>query len=286
MSRPLGFSIHIFIPSGDPDALRIIEKSNWTGKGITFPRSLWPEASKRSELDKTGVYVLWGPGESGQLPRAYVGEGDPVLPRLKDHIKNKDFWTHDIAFISKDQNLNKAYVQHIESQLISLATGARRCELDNATLPQLPSLSEADRADAEGFLADILLCLPVLGVSFFETPKTTGPKGRELVLKAKGIEAQGVDTAQGFVVRAGSTAVGSEAPSIHPYLTDLRRILAEKGVLEPRGDGYRLTQDYTFASPSTAAGVLLGRSANGRIEWKDAKGRTLKDIQGEGVGLG
>ena len=42
---------------------------------------------------------------------------------------------------------------------------------------------------------------------------------------------------------------------------------------------YRLAQDYTFNSPSTAAGVLLGRSANGRIEWKDAKGRSLKESQ-------
>ena len=40
-----------------------------------------------------------------------------------------------------------------------------------------------------------------------------------------------------------------------------------------------LTQDYTFASPSMAAGVLLGRTANGRTEWKDAKGRTLKKLQ-------
>lgn len=45
------------------------------------------------------------------------------------------------------------------------------------------------------------------------------------------------------------------------------------------GAYYRLTQDYTFNSPSTAAGVLLGRSANGRIEWSDAQGRTLKEIQ-------
>jgi len=42
---------------------------------------------------------------------------------------------------------------------------------------------------------------------------------------------------------------------------------------------YRFTQDYSFSSPSTAAAVVLGRSANGRIEWKDAQGRTLKELQ-------
>lgn len=34
-----------------------------------------------------------------------------------------------------------------------------------------------------------------------------------------------------------------------------------------------------FNAPSTAAGVLLGRSSNGRVEWKDANGQTLKQLQ-------
>jgi hypothetical protein len=38
-------------------------------------------------------------------------------------------------------------------------------------------------------------------------------------------------------------------------------------------------QDYVFASPSTAAGVVQGRSANGRVDWKTKDGRTLRDIQ-------
>lgn len=40
-----------------------------------------------------------------------------------------------------------------------------------------------------------------------------------------------------------------------------------------------LTQDYEFSSPSQAAAMLLARSANGRTEWKDAKGVTLKEHQ-------
>lgn len=279
MTKTLGFSVRIFIPSGDPEALRIVEKSNWTGHGLVFPRAQFAEARKRPDLTRTGVYVLWGPGESGQLPRVYVGEGDAVLPRLDQHAKQKDFWTHAAVFTSKDQNLNKAHVQYIEARLVALAAEAKRAELDNANVPQLPTLSEADAADAEAFLADLLLCLPVVGVTLFEKAKAGTATGQELFLKAKEIEARGVYGAEGFVVRAGSQAVKAEVPSIHTYLVELRKSLLAQGVLEPAGAGYRLTQDYTFNSPSTAAGVLLGRSANGRTEWKDAAGRTLKEIQ-------
>jgi hypothetical protein len=275
------FSVRIFLPAGEPEGLRIVEKSNWTGQGLVFPRSLFAEARQRPELKRTGVYVLWGPGESGQLPRAYVGEGDGVLARLDQHAKNKDFWTHAAVFTSKDQNLNKAHVQYLEARLVKLASEAKRCELDNGNVPQLPALSEADAADAEGFLDDMLLCLPVVGVNLFEKARAAAGRGRDLLLKAKGIEARGIDSPEGFVVRAGSSAVKAEVPSILPYLVELRRALVAKGVLVDAGETYRLAQDYTFNSPSTAAGVLLGRSSNGRVDWKDAKGRSLKQIQEE-----
>jgi hypothetical protein len=34
-----------------------------------------------------------------------------------------------------------------------------------------------------------------------------------------------------------------------------------------------------FSSPSYAAALILGRGANGRVLWKDAEGRTLKELQ-------
>ncbi len=80
-------------------------------------------------------------------------------------------------------------------------------------------------------------------------------------------------------MRTGSQAVKSETKSIHAYLSDMRRSLVEQGVFVDNGHYYEMTQDYTFNSPSTAAGVLLGRAANGRTEWKTADGHTLKSIQ-------
>lgn len=277
MSR--GFTVRIFVPSGEPEGLRIVEKSNWSGQGLVFPRALYGEVRKRPELNRTGVYVLWGPGESGQLPVVYVGEGDLVGPRLERHVKERDFWIHAAIFTSKDQNLNKAHVQYLEARLLELAREAKRAEIDNVNSPQLPSLSEADASDAEGFLGDLLLCLPVMGLTVFEKAKLVAASQRVFFLKAKGLQAQGADTGEGFVVRAGSRAAKSEVPSCHAYLVEHRRFLIEKGVLAPDGDSYRLTQDYSFDSPSSAAGVMLGRSANGRVEWKDAQGRSLKEIQ-------
>ena len=281
MTTPIrrGFSLRIFLPEGIPDGLRIVEKSNWIGRAIVCPRSQFREARSRPEFNRTGVYVLRGPSEQGDLPTIYIGEGDPALPRLDRHLATKDFWTSLILFTSKDENLNKAHVQYLESRLCALARDARRCLLDNGNVPQPPSLSEADVAEMEGFLAEMLLIYPVLGLSVFERPLADLAPERKLFLRGRGISAEGYEEAEGFVVLAGSQVAKETVPSVLRHLVALRDSLKERGIIVADGDGLKLVQDYTFDSPSTAAGVLLGRSANGRIEWKSADGRTLKQIQ-------
>ena len=276
-----GFSVSVYLPGGDPEGLKVVEKSNWTGRGLVIPRAMFGESKTRVELGRTGVYLLVGPSESSALPTLYVGEGDPVKQRLEEHAKKKDFWTHAVVFTSKDDNLNKAHVQRLESRLVELAQTAKRCILDNGNVPRPPSLSESDEAEVEGFLDDLLLCLPILGYSLFETTSTTMNSERMLYLKAKGIEANGRDTSAGFIVYTGARMVGDDkiAPSMHEYMRSIRSGLQQQGVFVADGIGFKLTQDYTFNSPSTAAGVLLGRATNGRVNWKAKDGRTLKEIQ-------
>ena len=146
-----------------------------------------------------------------------------------------------------------------------------------------PTLSEADRADMQVFLAHMLAMLPVLGVDAFEQPpQAPAPSAPELTCKGKGLVARGYESTQGFVVKAGSQAAGQVAPSMAEHLPGMlakRQELIDLGVLAQQGTDHAFTQDYTFSSPSTAACVVLGRSANGRVEWKDVQGRSLKALQ-------
>lgn len=247
---------------------------------MVVPRSLLATGRQRKEVSRTGVYILVGPPEGSDLPRIYIGEGDPIRPRIDQHAINKDFWTVFIAFTSKDENLNKAHVQYLESRLVDLAKTAKRCVLENGNVPTLPSLSEADVADSEGFLDEILLCLPVLGQNMFTSPPILPAVTTMMfALRSKNAKARGMEAPEGFIVESGSVASPTEVPSCHAHLSSLRATLLSNGVLVPTLDGYTFTQDYVFTSPSNAAGVVLGRSANGRMEWKTNAGLTLKEIQ-------
>ncbi len=48
------FSIRIFVADGDPDGLRLAERSNWIGKAVLFPRSHLPRIKNRDEFKQTG----------------------------------------------------------------------------------------------------------------------------------------------------------------------------------------------------------------------------------------
>jgi len=279
------FSLRIFVADGDPDGLRIVEKSNWIGKALVFPRALLPQVKARSELAQTGVYLLLGPRPDGEGDMLYVGEGDPIGPRLQSHYAQKDFWTRAIGFTTTTAGqLNKAHVQFLESRLIALARAAKRLPLDNANQPAEPTLSEADRADMQVFLGHMLGMLPVLGIHAFEQPPQA-PVGkaavRVLTCKGKGVLATGYDATQGFVVLAGSQAVSTVTPSFVQMAgaNELRADLLKNGVLVAEGEALRFAQDYVFSAPSAASDMVLGGCTNGRTSWKDAQGRTLKEVQ-------
>jgi hypothetical protein len=273
------FSITIFVPDGDPDSLRYIEKSNWTGIGVVFNKSIFKDVRRCEEFDRTGVYILIGQTGDSSQPTIYVGEGDPVLDRLNDHHANKGFWDWAVFFVTKDNSLNKAHVQHLEARLLELAHAAKQCKLENTQKPTVPTLSKSQTADVESFLLDILGILPLVGLSVFEKTETTSKPDELLHIEAKGIKAIGYLAPKGFVVTAGSQMVMEETNSIPTFVTTIRKDLLDQGIVVPQGAVYVFTQDQPFKSLSTAAAVVQGRSANGRDDWKNKAGVSLKKLQ-------
>ena len=98
-------------------------------------------------------------------------------------------------------------------------------------------------------------------------------------LNGKDAHAIGIMTVDGFLVREGAIARKEIVPSGADSVTPIRKRLLSEGVLVEDGDQLRFTRDYLFESPSGAAAAVLGRTANGWIEWKSANGETLSKIK-------
>jgi hypothetical protein len=168
------YTIRIFVPDGDPEGLRIIDRMNWTGLGIVFPRERWAKVKYRQDFSKPGVYILIGyVSEDDDLPTLYIGQGDVVRARLESHVQNKDFWSKAVVFVSSagSGGINRAHATWLEHALIQRAIAAKQSHSENGTEPQEPAMSEAEKADIQAFLREMLQILPLVGLNAFEIPK-------------------------------------------------------------------------------------------------------------------
>ncbi|MBV9866350.1 MAG: GIY-YIG nuclease family protein [Abitibacteriaceae bacterium] len=274
-------TIKLFLPRGDAKSLRTAEISNWTGKAVAAPRTELDELLQRDEIEKAGVYILSGTDPLSGSPRAYIGEAEVIRERLKQH-KTKEFWVSAIAFVSKDENLTKAHVRYLEGRLIVEATQVGRFTLENGQSSG-SKLPESDREDMGVFLSRIRQLLPVLGSDILipvAQPAAKQQSGGMLFCSMKGAEARGHRTPDGFVVLQGSTAVLQERSSTkgQPYLIALRKGLIADGTLIEKNGFYEFTKDAEFSSPSAAAAVIEGGSANGLTEWRTKEGIVLKKL--------
>jgi hypothetical protein len=275
-------TIRLFLVHGDAKRLRTAELSNWTGKAVAGPRSELDGVLVRDEATKSGIYFLSGVDSESGRPAVYVGEAESIRDRLRGHL-DKDFWNHVVFFISKDENLTKAHIRYLEGRLIDQAKAVGRALVMNGQSSGA-KLPESDREDMEIFLERIHQLMPVLGADVLlpigSTPSGEGEK-QVLVCEIKGLKATGYLTPAGFVVVEGSQAVLKERPSAqqYPYTVAARRRLIEDGTLVEAGEHLRFTRDTEFSSPSAAATVVHGGSANGLLSWKSKDGKTLKDLE-------
>ena len=282
MSKLRGFKIEIFAVDGNPQGLCLIEKPNWIGLGIVCPRGTYPQAKKRDEFSRSGVYLLIGE-DGDSLPTLYVGESEKILKRLNSHYtdNDKDFWQRAIIFTTNgDQSqLNKAQVKYLESRLLELAKKAGRSKVQNKGTPK-SFVKEADQAVLESYLDELLSLLPFAGVPFFEPDDLSGNDRYHYFCKGKGYDAKGLEENMGFRVLKGSIARTEERPSMKKNVRsyfNLRRKLITDETLQETDDGYLFSRDHHFDSSSAAAAICCGGATSGPNKWKDINGNSLRD---------
>lgn len=275
-------TLKIFLVHGDAKRLRTAELSNWTGKAIAGPRSEFDGLLAREEAQNSGVYFLTGNDPETGKNAVYVGEAESIRDRLKSHLE-KDFWNHIVFFVSKDENLTKAHIRYLEGRLIEQAKQAGRAVVKNGQSSG-SKLPESDREDMEIFLEKVHQLMPALGADFLVPPASAAAANTPqeiLSCEIKGHKATGAVSSNGFVVFKGSHASLEARPSAHkyPWVVNLRQKLIDEGTLVAESEILVFKQDTEFPSPSSAAAVIQGGTANGLTAWKNKRGKTLKELE-------
>jgi hypothetical protein len=99
-----------------------------------------------------------------------------------------------------------------------------------------------------------------------------------LTCSIKGLTTKGKRSPNGFVVFKGSQAVKDSRTVVESW-GKKRELYIEEGLLSVESDCLMFTKNYEFTSPSAAAAIICGGSANGLTAWKNRNGVALKDLE-------
>ena len=213
----------------------------------------------------------------------YIGQSLNCYDRLKTHNNDgkKDYWNLAVAFITKDNSFTPTHLSYLEKMAIAKANEANRFSVENAVQPKGFEPSESMEAECQDHFDAITLLLGTLGLPVFKQLSKIAHTEENLdqvfVLNARGSNARGMMTDEGFVILAGSTGPVSTTTSFDEGKLALRQSSSNEALLRWK----RISPFHRRPShgpPSGAANLVAGRSSNGWTEWKNDRGVTIDQV--------
>ena len=138
-------------------------------------------------------------------------------------------------------------------------------------------MKESQIASMEEFIDNVKIIINTLGYKVLEPVSHVDEKTVYLYCKGSGANAKGFVSSGGFTVLKGSKVSDHMVSSFElrgrSYF-NLRNKLVDDGIIV--NDIFE--RDYEFNAPSAASAVILGRTSNGNVDWKNERGIPLKNI--------
>lgn len=288
-------NINMFLMDGEVTGKIKCTLSNWTGVIYKIPRIQLGDLKSRDEMKQSGIYFLFGRDEDKQKDVTYIGQattrknGEGVLLRIQEHTRDihADYFNDVIILTTQNNSFGPTEISYLENKFTQLAKEAGRYIVKNGNDPNPGNVTEEKESELDEIVENTLMIIGTLGYRVF-VPMTkkvsqdlTDNHSTYLYLKRKTkksnkvIEATCERTTEGFVVLEGSQVEIKDSPYLSASLKEMRQNLIASRVIQ---DGV-LREKQLFSSPSYAAAFLLGMQTNGRTDWKDQDGRTLKELE-------
>ncbi len=276
-------TIQIFLPGGDPQGIRVAEITTRIVQVIEVPRSLLPAFLKMPESGQVAVYFLFGEGRDGEEQRVYLGQTGDLRSRLVSHNREKDFWQKALVLISRTNSLTQTHALFLEWHCLQATRRAGRFADENGNAGSKPHTPAPLEADCLEIFETGEALLATLGYPVFEAvaaPTLRPEESETFHCRGSGTNGRGLYTREGFVVLKVSLGRKTNVPSMAGSSGErIRKALFTSGVMRIDGDSVVFEKDHLFRSPSMAAIALMGRAANGWLEWKAEDGRTLDELK-------
>ena len=269
--------------------------SNWTGVIYKIPRLQLGDLKSRPDMKQSGIYFLFGRVDDNHQDTVYIGQattrknGEGVMLRIQEHTRDSHsgYFNDVIVLTTQNDSFGPTEISYLENRFTQLANEANRVVVRNGNEPNPGNVTEEKQSELDEVIDNTKAIIGALGYRLFvprvdnniSTDEERIEKNivleRRIKRSGKKIIAYGKQTTEGFVVLKDSMVEITDGKAIPKSIRELRQELQEKGIIE---NGI-LKESQFFNSPSYAASFVLGMNTNGRTDWKDSNGCTLKEIE-------
>lgn len=284
-------TVKLLLEDGSLKGVMSIVDSSWNpGEMYSAPKESVDQLLSTDACKKFGVYLLLSDD------KVYIGQSMDLAKRVSQHVAKKKWWERVIILTTADDSLNRADIDYLEYYLIQKAQSSNRLDSENKKKGNMPKVDKFRKPELEQYLEEALFLMEFIGITVFTNRKHTSKidkkagdiirtaeqddsdlfylvrngaaDGRNSDAKLKVIDGQ-------YVVLGGSKIATVPTPTCKEYTKKAR----EENAKYISAEG-TLLKDMQFSTPFGASCFVLFAASNGKIEWKDNKGKTIGEVLG------
>lgn len=155
--------------------LKIFQDRTNQIKAFYFTRENIKEVENIESSQNYAVYFLFDDSE-GDINKVYVGQSINGFVRILEHVRNKDFWTYCIMFVTDNNSFDKLTIDYIEYVFIKKFKKSNYILINRDLRLNEPNISIYDKPNILTCIKQIEFLLNAEGVVFNDNDRNITTK--------------------------------------------------------------------------------------------------------------
>lgn len=256
-----------------PDAtkasnLKIFQDRTNQIKAFYFTKDSLKDIEKMESSSNYAIYFLFDNSDEGSN-RVYVGQSMNGIGRISDHVRNKDFWTYCILFVTDNNSFDKLAIDYMEYEFIKKLKKSSYILMNKDLRTTEPNVSIYDKPNLLSYIDQIEFLLSAEGVVMdvlktdngsidYYYPKSNKYKAKLFIKDGKFVLAKG-----SIVKRPVESSKNWKSDRFYNKNNSIIDDYINDGKVEENNGDIVLTVNISYKSPSQPASLITGLSTNG-----------------------
>lgn len=241
-------------------------------KAFYFTKENIKDLERMESVFNYAVYFLFDSSDADSK-KVYIGQSMNGITRIYDHVRNKDFWTYCLLFVTDNNSFDKLSIDYMEHAFIKKLKKSSFMLMNKDLRTNEPNISIYDRPNLDAYIEQIEFLLNAEGVSLQEvSPNGVGVTYYEPTskrYKAKLFVKDGkFILVEGSVIRRPTELAKDWKVNLYERNNNVINGYLDDGKVEEINGEIVLLMNIEYNSPSMPASLLSGRSENGWLFFK------------------